>query len=315
MINSNELKTLIRSMLEGETYMAGYSKSDSVTNNKKNNESASEMFDDGCDKLEDASKEQLLSLLETVETNIIPKLVSTHRNAEGSAAKTNVTTSPQNNEEVDEQVKEFTRILMQSDIRLATSYVEKLKQKDISVDTIYLDLFAPVAKYLGYMWEKDMCSFTEVTIGVGRLQELLRELSLNARYQSLQADTNKRILLTPIPGEQHTFGMSMLIEFFNRAGWEVWGWPGISEKNLIPLVKKEWFQIIGISMYAEIHEEQLISTINAIRRYSRNPSVNIMVGGYAFESNPDLISEVGADAFTKDANEALLQAEQLFETQ
>ena len=284
--------------------MTGYSNRDSVYSSNGDGQSHQNMEAD-CPPLQVESKEQLLNLLQTVESDIIPRLVETHRQVNSETAK-----QIENNFALQEQIDQFAHSLFKDDFQKVSENIKSLRDEGITEEILYLELFAPVARRLGVMWEQDLCSFTEVTIGVGRLQELLRQFSSEVRYGN-NPEKDKRILLTPIPGEQHTFGMSMLIEFFYRAGWEVWGWPGVSEHNLLQLVKNEWFHIVGISMYAEIHTDALISTINAIRRASRNPSISVMVGGYAFTENPDLISTVGADGFAADANGALEKAEKL----
>lgn len=290
--------------------MAGFTNRDSSFSNTGGDEPELRTEDD-CPPLEVESKVQLLNLLQTVEGDIIPRLVETHRQCGKDTGRNSETPVL-----LEEQIKEFSLLLIKHEFHKVEDYVTSLRNRGATTETLYLDLFSPVANYLGYMWDEDLCSFTEVTIGVGRLQELLREISSEVRYQeNTSEEKNRRILLTPIPGEQHTFGMSMLIEFFYRAGWEVWGWPGVSERNLMQLVKNEWFHIVGISMYAQIHQDALIHTISDIRVASRNPNINVMVGGYAFTSNPELIDTVGADGYAVDAPQALQKADNLFELQ
>ncbi|MEM7027455.1 MAG: cobalamin B12-binding domain-containing protein [Pseudomonadota bacterium] len=266
---------------------------------------------DGCETFDEQSKLKMMSLLDTVESNIIPRLIISHR--ELTDAKQDL--DLQMDAAFKPKVEEFARLLIETSFDNAEQYVNEMKNTGTAVDSIYLNLFAATARKLGLMWEEDRCDFTAVTIGVGRLQELLRVFSIEACYDKESEHEHKRILLTPVPGEQHTFGLSMLIEFFNQSGWEVWGWPGVNEKNLLKLVKKECFEIVGISVYAQVHLETLASTIKLIRDSSKNKSVNIMVGGYVFAKHPELISEVGADDFASNALEALEKAEKLCRVQ
>jgi methanogenic corrinoid protein MtbC1 len=53
----------------------------------------------------------------------------------------------------------------------------------------------------------------------------------------------------------------------------------------------------------------LCSTIQTVRRVSKNKSVQIMVGGRAFSKDPALWPEVGADWTASNAQEALELAE------
>ncbi len=287
--------------------MTGFTNRDSIYRNSVGDDSGNST-EEYCPPHDEESKEQMLNLLHTVESNIIPQLIQTHRRIETENAE-----APALN--LKEEVLPFANLLIQGEFSKVSEYISTLRQKVPSAETLYLELFAPAARRLGNMWEEDICTFTDVTIGVGRLQEILREISASARYNGESQEQEKRILLTPLPGEQHTFGLSVLTEFFNRGGWEVWGWPGVSDDNLLQLVKNEWFHIAGISMYAEMHQDKLISTIKEIRNASKNQSINIMVGGHAFDINPELISAAGADVFASDAAQALHQAEKLYELQ
>ncbi len=67
---------------------------------------------------------------------------------------------------------------------------------------------------LGYLWEEDHCSIIDVTLGVGRLQQVLRELSPEFQQYRGLPDMRRRALLLPVPGEQHTFETQRADGFF-----------------------------------------------------------------------------------------------------
>ena len=48
----------------------------------------------------------------------------------------------------------------------------------IPLEALLLDLFAPVARRLGTMWEADQIDFVDVTIGTSRLQQILHHFTL-----------------------------------------------------------------------------------------------------------------------------------------
>ena len=52
-----------------------------------------------------------------------------------------------------------------------------------------------------------------------RLQQLLRELS--AAFEAETLPRLRSAVLVTAPGDQHTFGVFILQEFFRRAGWDV----------------------------------------------------------------------------------------------
>ena len=203
------------------------------------------------------------------------------------------------------------RLMLARDENIAHACVEAMRARGVPVESIYLDLLAPVARHLGELWEQDLCDFTEVTLGLGRLQQVLRELS-PAFGQSVDHPTNgRRVLLLPAPGEQHTFGLVMVGEFFRRAGWDVAGGPWESGCDPVAMVRREWFDVIGFSAATDIHLAQLGDCVAGVRQASLNTHLGIMVGGPVFASHPEYVALVQADAAAADGRHAPLLAEQL----
>ena len=118
-------------------------------------------------------------------------------------------------------------------------------------------------------------------------------------------------MLAATPGEQHTFGILMVAEFLRRTGWDVFGEPGLSRADLVEIVGREWFGVVGLSLCGERHLEELALTIRALRRASKNPAIGVMVGGSVFVEHPELVPQVGADATALDGRQAALQADHL----
>jgi methanogenic corrinoid protein MtbC1 len=121
----------------------------------------------------------------------------------------------------------------------------------------------------------------------------------------------RRALLMPAPGEQHTFGLSMVAEFFARAGWEVVGVMDPMSASLQDRVTNEWFDLVGISAGSTTRLDTLIACIAAVRRFSHNRAVAVMVGGPLFTLHPELIEQVGADGAAIDGRQATILAERL----
>ena len=246
-------------------------------------------------------------LVRTIEGEIIPRLMLAHRSGAGEAVS-----SPPGPAGLSAQdVQAFSRLVLKKDLAEATAFVEARRARGSSLEALYLDLLAPAARYLGELWEADLCDFTEVTFGLWRLQQLVRELSPAFQHEAEYRGHDRRALLLPAPGEQHSFGLFMVAEFLRRAGWDVWAGPEVSVEELLSIVRKEPFAVVGLSVSSEQRLEGLATTIHAIRRASRNRGVGVMVGGQIFKERPELVALVGADATALDGRQACLQAESL----
>ena len=200
-------------------------------------------------------------------------------------------------------VQAFAKLVLAPDENVAHACIDAMRSSGISVETIYTDLLAPVARYLGEMWNEDLCDFTEVTVGLGRLQQVLRELSPAFGHSNTSASGN-RVLLLPGPGEQHTFGLVMVAEFFRRAGWDVGGGPWEAGADPVVMVQREWFDVVGFSLGNIDQLDDLAACIKSVRASALNKSICVIVGGPLFLANPEYVEYVNADAASTDGAQA-----------
>jgi methanogenic corrinoid protein MtbC1 len=256
---------------------------------------------------QDAAAEHLSQLVRTIETEIIPRLMLAHR-ADADARLVACGTPAAG---LAPDVGEFTVLLLAPDSAGCENYVRSLCDAGYALDEIYLNLMAPAARRLGVMWEEDTCSFSEVTVGLSRLHR--RVLELGPAFHSGRGtfQPGKRALLVAAPGEQHTFGLFLVTEFFRREGWEVWGEPIRTVPDLAEAVRGNWFELVGLSAGSAQRLEDVRSAVSAVRKASLNGSVAVMVGGPLFLLNPGFADAVGADGVGMDAQDALAQAERL----
>lgn len=263
--------------------------------------------DPGAIRLPKVDRRQAGRLVSAIEDEVIPRLILSQRaNVHESHAEAATLAAAGA-----ECVEEFTNILLQHEVEVAYAYIDSIRVRGISLSAVYLELLAPAARVLGEMWEEDRCGFADVTVALCRLHEILRGLSATPPANTDTPPLGRRVLLVPVPGEQHTFGLLMVAEFFRRSGWEVWSESLPGARELIGLAGQEWFTLIGLSVGCETHVDGLASTIHSIRKAARNRSLGVMVGGSVLCRQPELAVHVGADATGMDARQAALQAENL----
>ncbi len=194
------------------------------------------------------------------------------------------------------QIREFVRVLLDDDEGLTPVYVTNLRARGIGVESIYLDLLAPAARLLGDMWSDDSCGFMEVTVALGRLQLVLRQLSQMFVRDRSDEELTGRVLLAAVPGEQHSLGLFMVAEFFIRDGWGVRVGPPLAEPELLADVRTDWYDVVGFSVACDSRIDRLKREIARVRKASRNRKLVVLAGGRAFNDDPGLVTRVGADA-------------------
>ena len=244
-------------------------------------------------------------LSRAIDTDIIPRLVLARRAERETVRLNNREPAPTQHD-----VAELAGLVLTRDADVARDFVERMQARGTPVETLYLDLLAPTARRLGELWESDACDFTEVTVGLGRLQQVLHNMSAAFRAEVQPHEHGRRVLLVPAPGEQHSFGLHIVAEFFRRAGWDVWSEPRInSGADLVQLVRSEWFAVVGLSVASDTRIDALANGIRALRRASRNRAIGVLVGGPMCLAHPELVTRVGADATALDGGQAPIQAQ------
>lgn len=209
-----------------------------------------------------------------------------------------------------EEVLRFARLLLRhEDETVVLAHLQATEARGVPIARIYLELFEPAARHIGDLWADDRCTFVDVTLAIGTLQKMLRVFGPAFHKNGRPPEGDRQALLLPLPGDQHTFGLSMVTEFFRRAGWSVWNTPLASRQEIGEAVSTAWFALVGFSASTDSRLDELGETIRLIRRHSCNPDVGVMVGGPIFVEHPDYAHRVGADAMGENAVAALARAE------
>lgn len=211
-------------------------------------------------------------LLETIESQIIPRLVLAHCAETQNQPVCSEARLPPNEIEVEE----FARIAACEDLPSALAYVEQLCRQGLSLESVLLDLLAPAARLLGEQWQSDLRTFTEVTVGLGVLQQVVHVLG-----PSFAPTLPHRglVVLVAAAAEQHTLGLYLVGEFLRRAGWGVQVTPNLGETDLVDQVANEPVEAVGISVSNPDLLKAVARTITALRKATCNPGMTILLGG------------------------------------
>ncbi len=250
------------------------------------------------------------TLLDLVEVEIIPRLMHAHRDRRESPSEPDILYA--------ESVA-FGCALLERSPAPARHIVDAYLERGVRLESIFLNLFTPAARYLGELWENDQINFSQVTLCVWRLQSMLHDLSPSFHAGSGSAElartAERRILMATLPDQQHTFGLSMLSEFFRREGWVVLSIPSPEPGETQAALSRHWFDVLALSASMDYEVDGLMKTIKAARKTSQNPRLAVIVGGPLFLRQPELAEQIDADGVSTDAIDALLLAERLIQRQ
>lgn len=237
-----------------------------------------------------------------IQAEIIPRLVLARQSYHRTVPPLSLYPQP-----ILESDKEaFLNDVLNGSASDATDLARSLIVRGAPVESVFIDLLAWSARRLGEYWNEDLCTFTDVTIALCRLHEVLHQISESTGASpKLTTGTEHSILVSSVPGDQHVFGALMVAESFRRDGWIVRCEPGSNNDKLSAKVAKDAFDVVGLSCACDRDKYELADLIKSVRTNSYNRATIVMVGGRLFIEHPELAIEVGADLVAQDGPSAV----------
>jgi MerR family transcriptional regulator, light-induced transcriptional regulator len=241
-------------------------------------------------------------LADIIEQSVIPRVVEAHQN--------DAVPDELRNRWHDEAMS-FAVLAIDADAEELLARLDAMLSGGTEIEAILINILAPAARRLGIMWEQDDCDFVDVTMGLWRLQEVVRELSARVPVKTGRPDAGYRAVFSAMPGEQHNFGTVIVEDIFRRAGWSTELLLDAQQGALLNAVASARYDMVGLTVSLDVHTERLPSLILAIRSVSRNPRLCILLGGRVLMDDPQLAFRVGADGTAADAQSAVALADRL----
>lgn len=129
----------------------------------------------------------------------------------------------------------------------------------------------------------------------------------------LKGDTSisyGKVVIGTVKGDLHDIGKNLVASMFEGSGFEVYNLGiDISADKFVAALKERDADILVLSALLTTTMNYMKDVVKAVEDAGLRDRVKIMVGGAPL--NAEFAKEVGADAYTADANEAVLVAKQL----
>ncbi len=202
------------------------------------------------------------------------------------------------------------KVLIDADPRGHRELTEELQRSGLPMQTLAIQLFAPVAAHLGNMWCTDETDFMQVAVASTRIGMIINHLSQSRSVAIKSRETERRVLLARTRGAMHTIGVSIVASCFRDMGWAVDGGGEMElDDNVYMRLSNSPYDLLGISVGRVDEAPECAQAIRRIHSNRYTNSMKIAVGGPAVKKDPQAFHRIGADIVARSALEVMQLAD------
>ncbi len=204
----------------------------------------------------------------------------------------------------EEHIQDLCDAVVHKDRSRQHAVVAQMVAAGISTADVADDYVTTAARKLGEGWVDDILTFSEVTIGAARLQEIARSLGDSDMRSSVTVPLGHRILLVIPPEEDHSLGAFVAANQFRRYGLWVHLAIGQSADEVAETIAAQEFEMIGISGAGRRSLELVRHLVTTVKQRCPNRAP-VVVGGNMCNLEHRVLDLTGADFVTTSPRQAM----------
>jgi methanogenic corrinoid protein MtbC1 len=156
--------------------------------------------------------------------------------------------------------------------------VHELLAENVSIKTLYLDLFQRSMYEIGELWRQG-----KLSIALEHLATTITDSLIHHVYPILYSRprVGRKAVVSCVPGETHQIGAKMITDIFELYGWDAF-YLGINMPvpELVDFITRKQPQVVGLSLSIE---ENLVFLEDALQQLQATfPDIPVVAGGQGF---------------------------------
>ena len=200
--------------------------------------------------------------------------------------------------------EKYLAALLSADRDRASQLILDSFRNGVSIRDIYLQVLQPVQYEIGRLWHTG-----EISVAQEHFASSVTQLVMAQLYPFIsvkgQAKVKGSIVAVCVSGELHEIGIRMVADFFEMEGWSThFLGANMPVNGIVEMLYTHKADLLAVSASMSSNVLKAKKLITAVRS-SPSHGTKVMVGGYAFNSVPDLWKQVGADYYAENAESAL----------
>ena len=197
----------------------------------------------------------------------------------------------------DELRSAFLECLIAPDARRAGVVIADGLAGGTSAASLYLDVIDPAMRDVGLLWERAKIGLAQEHLATQITQSVIATLGLQLRADA-SVGTGRVALVASTPGERHALGGQIVADFLESQGWSTLALgPNTPLTDLLTFARDQQADLVALSTALPRNLLSVTRACGLLRRL--DPAPLIVVGGQAYNGNPEQALAVGADAFAE----------------
>ncbi len=174
---------------------------------------------------------------------------------------------------------------------------------------VYFGLVMPAIRQLDRLWHDDRLDYERVSTAFFTLQRVLRGALQAPPAGGTPQPGRGRVCLTLLPGAQHDFGVCIVADALQQAGWQVQLFGGDQGAELLRTLQQQPVALLGLSVGNDRELEAAAALVAQARVRSCHAGLRILIGGNILTEPRAQYAFIQADGVAFSAAEAVAYAE------
>ncbi|MCX5898412.1 MAG: corrinoid protein [Proteobacteria bacterium] len=207
-------------------------------------------------------------------------------------------------------LEKLRQCIIDGDDDMATALAEEALQSGVDVLEIVKTAITPGIEQAGKLWHENIYFMPDVVLSAEAFKAAMQVVKPHVKGR--ETSSRGKIIIGVVAGDMHDLGKSIVIAMLMGAGFDVIDLGvDVPAETFIEKAKELKPDILGIGCYMTTTMLELKEVVRSLNENGLRNTLKIMIGGVP--TTQQFADEIGADAWGRDALDAVAAAKQLIE--
>lgn len=187
--------------------------------------------------------------------------------------------------------------------RACAVVLSAVEQDGLRIEDVYHHVLAAAQRELGRLWEEGKLSVAEEHLATATTQLVMSRLYARVPRRP---EPKGVLVATCVEGDLHELGLRMVTDLFELSGWEThYLGANTPVAGLLELLALRNADALAVSAVMPEYLPSVRALVGSVKERRELAGVRVLVGGRAFDKDPEMAEWVGADFYATSADAAM----------